>query len=369
MQGDDFNNDPKEVGRLALSGGVGTVSMLIGPAQILKVFKYGEEAAELAGAAVFAELGPAGKGILKESAQAVAKKEIAGAGREAFVAGKNITKEQIDKITEKIAKDGATDVEKEQIRQALRQQITEKIKEQGKLAAREGMTSVAGTAEAAPGAVGHQAEKSALSRQIGDHARRLAREVPLNAAAGGTASALGTMVETPLDYDTNQSVGKNLERIVGQFKDSVVGGAVGAAGFTVVMHVGMLGLHVFKGANGEAKIAKSNPSDVVVQHANGSKEVVSAGTEKKLAADDRVVSVNEPHASAEGVDRLVNGDKPPQQLHPPAQDHIAVDTSGAHDLRRDAHTATAKTETVEIPGGHMTVHELTPEQAVATNRP
>lgn len=317
LQGNDFNNNPKELAKLALQGAFTTGLAMVGPAQVASLFKVGDAAAAEAVAGLGAKLGAgAFRGVegavLKEGYEVAGRQALATMTREALVSGRDLAAADFARVADGLVRTNLSG--------AARQQAVKQVT--GLLA---GQYNVAL----------EQGERT-LVRTILQSGRSLATEAVSNAAIGATASAASQVVSFPLDYDPRLGLSGNFDLLKQRMTEAGIAGAAGGALFTGIFHLarplpgavrsgfrrlsrsgaeGGESVGVTLGIkNGEQIIAPDahNPS-VEITHSNGETTTVRSGERYALKPGDEVTGLR-----PEGEGRI----KAAPEDHAGAQDAI-----------------------------------------------
>src|SRR5579885_81961 len=354
LEGNDFNNDPKAVAKLALEGAF-TTGMMVGPAHILGVMGIGDAAAAEAVAGITARLGTTaveegGTAVLREGCEEAAQKALATASREAIAAGKDMTTAQLQHVAEQMVRSD--------LPAAVRKQAIDDITNQ---LARQYNVSL------------EQQSRTLLQKAL-QGGRSFVTEAAGNAAIGGGASAMSQVATFPLDYDSKLSLSQNLSALAYRMKLAGISGAAGGVAFTGVFHIvkplggaalsGYRGLSAsgeggdpaavtfaFKGGDQVIAADPRNP-DVQITRANGRTLTVKGGTEYKIQPGDQLTGVKP--ADSQLVAAQVGADA----LQPPgAMDSIGIGTGGGGDVRVEAGHYQVKvgSGTIELPGRKITI--------------
>jgi hypothetical protein len=201
IMGSDYDWSAKGITKDAVIGAINGLVNVIGPGEIAQLFKVGEQAAIVAAEQAIKE---AGEAVLKqggkEALEAILKKQV----RDAITEGSfEITEKALDGIVQQVAKQGATDAEKQAFKQALKDALINEIDKKG--------------------------------RSIIENA---AIKYGFNMAGGAAGGGIANLSSALMEWDGNKSVADNMAQIGKSVAAGVASGAIGAAGFTLVFHPG-----------------------------------------------------------------------------------------------------------------------------------
>lgn len=254
IQGTDFKDDPENVARQAFKGLVAADLGFIGP-EVLGLnglVKVGEGAAIRTAEGLLPRLTRSGlsETAFKETpaaAQAIIAKELAQVSRQGAIVASKETEAIVQRISEKVLNDGATQAEKDLFQQTLRNELKDQV-------------------------------VSGLRNKVINEAEAYLSNVGTASIANAGSEFLATTVGLE-DYKT----------LFDRMASSAVSGAVGAT----VFHVGFKGIaagyHGAKAIIGRDSNGYFAGEGTIVRHEDGKTTVVKEGEQYRFKPGDKVV--------------------------------------------------------------------------------
>lgn len=208
IEGSDYDF-MSQAGTDFAAGFVDGALSFVGPGEIATVFKVGDNAALAAGEKVFARGGAELIAGGEEALDAALTKAV----RDSIVNGSyKIDDAGLDRLVAQVAKEGATDAEKAELKQLIKESLSESLDAES---------------------------RSALER--------IGTEYALNMGAGGLGGGASGTMRGMAEWDTSASFEENMMRLATLAGTGAGFGAGGAAGFTTIFKGGGV---VYRGIHG-----------------------------------------------------------------------------------------------------------------------
>lgn len=281
IMGDDYDTGRGMVTDAA-TGAIDAATVVVGPAQIAKMFKIGEAASVAASGTIIAEstklAEASGRQILKAGAEETLAKDLSHEVSSALAHGANkVDDHAIDALALKYAE---TEADRVKVRAVIVASLNEAIASES---------------------------SSALKTTL--------REVALNSGAGGTAGGSSGVVRGAADWDPSKSVDDNLAAIGAQGLNGMASGAIMGGGATV----GFKALGRTFGAVREAVTDHLRPSSSEATLATGAAlreahGLTAVDTLVKTDRNGRVVEVQGPNPAQISYHRGGELDGQPAQI-------------------------------------------------------
>jgi hypothetical protein len=260
IEGDDFNSSPENVLKELLTGGTTAATAFIGPEAILGLTNVGKVAAKNT-AKVLATTGS--RELLKEGGEVVLEQNLKQVFGNAVLTGKEITLQDLDKITTAVVKQNATKAEREALRETIKSTFARELKDESKRSLRE---------------------------SVEQYAKVQARESLNNGIVGSVSNVAGDVVAAPFSKD-----GLNADKL----RDSAFSGLVVGAILPVAFKAAVQGttaakdliVNVTKGVDNHLYIHPERNGRVKIKHSDGTETVVEPGQKEpyKLKNGDNVL--------------------------------------------------------------------------------